>query len=43
MDDKQRRAYTYYITIMGVVVCNLPGYSQVPQIVGSAINTPAPL
>ena len=43
MDDKQRHAYTNYLTIMAFVVCNLPGYSQVPQTVGSAINTPASL
>jgi len=42
MDDKQRHAYTNYLTIMEVAVCNLPGYSQVPQTVGSAINIPLP-
>ena len=43
MDDKERHAYTNYLTIMAVAVRNLPGYSQVPQTVGSAINTPASL
>jgi hypothetical protein len=41
MEDKQCHAYTNYLTIMAVAVCNLPGLSQVPQTVGSAINNPA--